>query len=92
MVTTTRTHNLEDDRQSYRALPTWSAEWRAIRAAVLLEQPLCACCAAADRVTAATEVDHIDEDAQNNARENLQGLCKPCHSRKTATNQKRRAR
>ena len=33
---------------------------------------------------AATEVDHIDGDRTNNAMENLQPLCKHCHSRKTA--------
>lgn len=32
----------------------------------------------------ATEVDHIDGDATNNAMSNLQSLCKPHHSRKTA--------
>lgn len=36
------------------------------------------------RVTAATEVDHIDEDSHNNDPSNLQPLCKPCHSSKTA--------
>lgn len=33
----------------------------------------------------ATQVDHIDGDATNNARTNLQGLCPNCHSKKTAS-------
>jgi DNA helicase TIP49 (TBP-interacting protein) len=37
------------------------------------------------RLTPATEVDHINEDATDDMPENLQGLCKRCHSRKTAT-------
>lgn len=72
------------DRQAKRALPTNCAAWRAIRADVLAEQPLCRHCEQANRVTVATEVDHVDGNDSNNDRANLQGLCKPCHSRKTA--------
>ena len=32
----------------------------------------------------AEEVDHIDGNPENNREDNLQGLCKSCHSRKTA--------
>ena len=80
-----RVHRVEVDRQEYRALPTNSTAWRHLRAQVLHEQPLCAHCKALGRVTAATEVDHLDNDPGNNHRNNLQGLCKPCHSRKTAS-------
>ena len=31
----------------------------------------------------ATDVDHIDNDPSNNARDNLQSLCHSCHSKKT---------
>ena len=71
-------------RQAKRALPTNSTRWRQIRALVLREQPLCAECTKRNRIRAATQVDHRDGDASNNARTNLQGLCMPCHSRKTA--------
>jgi len=71
-------------RQARRALKTNSSEWRRIRAQVLTEEPLCRQCMAEDRITAATDVDHIDEDSHNNERSNLQSLCRSCHSRKTA--------
>lgn len=66
-----------------------SRRWRATRKVVLYEQPWCdgwgptkGCCG-----KLATEVDHIVPRANGGdefARVNLQGLCKPCHSRKTA--------
>ncbi|MGA6536930.1 HNH endonuclease signature motif containing protein [Stenotrophomonas sp. NPDC101269] len=36
------------------------------------------------RTTAASHVDHRDGDSRNNDLSNLQGLCRPCHSAKTA--------
>ncbi len=71
-------------RQARRALPTNSSLWRRIRAVVLAREPLCRCCAGQGRVRAATEVDHIDGDDGNHADSNLQPLCRPCHSAKTA--------
>ncbi|WP_329861238.1 HNH endonuclease signature motif containing protein [Stenotrophomonas sp. SMYL89] len=71
-------------RQARRALPTNSSLWRRIRAVVLAREPLCRCCAEQGRVRAGTEVDHIDGDDSNNADSNLQPLCRPCHSAKTA--------
>ena len=62
--------------------------WRTrVRPAALAREPLCRSCAEQGRIRAATEVDHIDGDSRNNAAENLRGLCKPCHSRRTATDQ-----
>jgi len=77
----------EPDRQARRALPTNSKAWRAIRSAVLAREPLCRECGKRDVVRAATEVDHIDGNDANNAPRNLQPLCKPCHSSKTAREQ-----
>ena len=37
----------------------------------------------------AAEVDHIDGNSDNNEMDNLQSLCKKCHSRKTALEQDR---
>ena len=71
-------------RHARRALATNSTAWRKLRAVHLAGEPLCRECAKADRVTAATDVDHIDGDDGNNAPSNLQSLCHACHSRKTA--------
>lgn len=70
-------------RQARRALPTWSPQWRAIRAAQLAREPLCRMCTIEGRITEASHVDHIDGDATNNDRVNYQSLCPSCHSRKT---------
>lgn len=61
--------------------------WERLRAAVLAEEPLCRECAKAGRVTAAEDVDHIVPRARGGTddRANLQPLCAPCHSTKTAT-------
>ena len=66
-------------QETGRTLALDGAAWRKLRAAVLREQPLCACGCG----QLATDVDHIDNDPTNNERDNLQGLCHECHSRKT---------
>jgi len=52
----------------------------------LAKNPLCAECEKAGRLTPATEVHHIVAiaDGGSDRDENLQPLCKSCHSRKTA--------
>ncbi|WP_207383293.1 HNH endonuclease [Comamonas thiooxydans] len=72
------------DADPRRALPLTSTAWRKLRASVLAEQPLCVDCAVIGRTSIAEDVDHKDGNPGNNERENLQGLCHPCHSRKTA--------
>ncbi|HMR01747.1 MAG TPA: HNH endonuclease [Candidatus Competibacter phosphatis] len=64
----------------------YDARWRRIRLMYLRAHPLCVECAAHGRTTQATEVDHITPLANGgtHAEENLQALCKSCHSRKTA--------
>ena len=67
-----------------RLLPLNNAAWGKLRKSVLREQPLCPECEARDILEPATEVHHINDNANDNSRENLVGLCKPCHSRHTA--------
>ena len=64
----------------------YGARWQALRADFLRRNPLCKTCEAKGRVKPANEVDHIKPRAQggSDADANLQSLCKPCHSRKTA--------
>ncbi|WP_417251061.1 HNH endonuclease signature motif containing protein [Castellaniella sp.] len=71
-------------RQKRRALATGDPRWRRLREVILREVPLCVRCSAQGRVRLATVVDHIDGNAMNNDRSNLQSLCASCHSAKTA--------
>ena len=59
----------------------YRTDWRRLRAAVLSEQPYCVLCD-----MPATTVDHIlpRRVGGTDERINLQPLCAPCHSRKTA--------
>jgi 5-methylcytosine-specific restriction protein A len=57
-----------------------------MRERVLREEPLCRECDAKGLVTATTTADHIIPLAEGGTgdRENMQGLCAPCHTAKTA--------
>ena len=68
-------------RRSERAFYA-SPDWRALRYAVLLRDPICKLC---DRARS-TQADHKTPRSQGGAdtMENLQGACWSCHSRKTA--------
>lgn len=65
-----------------------TARWLALRKIMLATHPLCAECRRQGRVTVATEIDHIKPHKGDLFGffeiQNLQPLCKPCHSRKTA--------
>lgn len=65
-----------------------SAAWSRLRGRQLRAQPLCAECRKQGKMTIATEVDHIiphkgDKTLFFDAN-NLQSMCKSCHSQKTA--------
>lgn len=62
----------------------YDSHWRRIRQAILNTEPLCRECHNQGRVTAATEVHHIDGNVNNMSVENLEPLCHECHSRITS--------
>ena len=70
----------QEDKAFYK-----SKAWRALRALVLAEQPLCADCLKRKVLTPSEHVHHkVDrKDAPELAldRDNLEGLCQPCHNR-----------
>jgi len=67
----------------------YDGEWRKVAAAYLREHPVCVHCERTGRVVAAREVDHIKPHKGDMQlfwdESNWQALCKPCHSKKTAT-------
>lgn len=77
-------------RQGKRLYATYHKVWRAHRETQLNKQPLCEHCLLINRVTAATDVDHIDGNAHREkdyVSANYQSLCKPCHGIKTRSEQ-----
>ncbi len=77
------------DRRPSAHARGYGARWERLRALILGRRPLCVACQQAGRVTAATDLDHIVPHKGDHALfwdvANLQPLCKPCHSRKTVT-------
>lgn len=70
-----------------RAARGYGWEWEKQRERVLKrDKRLCQVCLKAQRVTLATDVDHIVSRAQGGSEDdsNLQSLCRPCHKAKTA--------
>jgi len=68
----------------------YDSNWELRRARVLREEPLCRVCG-----VPATDVDHIvaHADGGTDNRENLRAVCKPCHKKHTAEqNRARRKR
>jgi 5-methylcytosine-specific restriction protein A len=49
----------------------------------LSAEPLCRICQKEGRLTAATDVDHIDGNVENMSDDNLQSLCSFHHKQKT---------
>jgi 5-methylcytosine-specific restriction enzyme A len=75
-----------DQRRGSAAGRGYDRRWRKLRLMYLRTHPLCVSCQADGITTQATEVDHIRRRRAGGGDEwdNLQALCKPCHSRKTA--------
>lgn len=63
----------------------YDKRWQKIRAMHLAREPLCRECRKRGLVVPATEVDHILplSHGGSHASDNLQSLCKSCHSKKT---------
>lgn len=80
-------HRDPDFRQRY------GRQWVKIRNAYISKHPLCEECEKAGRLVPATEVHHKIPLASGgtNAEENLQSLCKACHSRHTLNDTRNKA-
>ncbi len=78
------------DLASYARTHRWysTSAWRQLRWDVLRADPFCGVCRAAGRRTVAIDIDHIVKHDGDPTRfwdrGNLQGLCKACHTAKTA--------
>lgn len=81
-------NKLYDKKRGSAAKRWYDAKWIKIRNLVRAEEPLCRYCLKEGRTTATQEIDHILPHKGNRElfidRTNLQGLCKRCHSSKTA--------
>jgi 5-methylcytosine-specific restriction protein A len=77
-----REYNQQRRSDTYKI---YNRRWRAIRSLYISKHPLCELCQAAGRLVPATEVHHKIpvEDGGSHAEDNLQALCKSCHSRIT---------
>jgi len=77
-----------DSHRESSAQRGYGYKWQQARAGYLARHPLCAECERNGRTTEATDLDHIRPHKGDMAifwdRRNWQGLCKPCHSAKTA--------
>lgn len=69
----------------------YDSRWRKLRQWWIAKQPLCRHCERDGRVTPADEVDHIvpwrGDERLLLAHWNLQSLCRPCHHRKTRSDE-----
>lgn len=93
-----RPHGMRSEAERKQAYETrrlsasergYGTRWQKARASYLAKHPLCVACKKEHHVEPATEVDHIIPHRGNQQlfwdQSNWQGLCKPHHSRKTAT-------
>jgi 5-methylcytosine-specific restriction protein A len=77
----------QDERRESSSKRGYDAVWRKLRKLKLNADPLCEEHLKSNRVVEANEVDHIipirEWPEGRLVWENLQSLCKPCHSQKT---------
>ena len=70
----------------------YNSKWRRLCKAYLRKHPMCVRCMQQGRYVPATVVDHIQPHRNNPAlmwdESNWQALCKPCHDKKTWTEDK----
>jgi 5-methylcytosine-specific restriction protein A len=82
-------HKTPEQERGTSSQRGYNYRWQQSRKGFLAKHPLCKHCQQQGRVTAATDVDHIVPHRGDMAlfwdRTNWQGLCHPCHSAKTAT-------
>lgn len=78
----------KEDRPS-TANRGYNAKWRTARIRYLKSHPLCVRCTEKNRLTPATVVDYINPHRGDPVlfwnQRNWQTLCKPCHDKKTMT-------
>ena len=86
--TITKRHIAPEAKRQTSHQRGYGYRWQQARAGYLRKHPLCVHCQVKGRVTIATDLDHIEPHKGDMAKfwdfGNVQGLCKPCHSRKTA--------
>lgn len=79
----------DDQQRGSAAERGYGTRWQKARATYLASHPLCKQCDQRGLIVRATVVDHIipHKGDQNLfwSRDNWQSLCKPCHDKKTAT-------
>ena len=82
----TRQH---DERRESSTQRGYSYKWQQARKGFLAKHPLCAECERQGRIAAATDLDHIIPHKGDMVKfwdsSNWQGLCRPHHSEKTAS-------
>jgi 5-methylcytosine-specific restriction protein A len=81
-------YKLQDERRGNSYQRGYTGKWAKARAQHLHAHPLCVHCFSKNLITPATELDHIVPHKGNMSLfwdvSNWQGLCKKCHSTKTA--------
>lgn len=85
---TVQANRVEPERKTAYARG-YNSKWRKARALFLQQHPLCVHCEKENRITPATDLDHIIPHKGDMSlfwdQTNWQPLCKSCHSRKTVT-------